>query len=98
MQQDGVNTQSYGVTNYLIFASTGASMTASDLGISSGWGGLRTTPQFYALFKDGDTRELFWEEGHQAEIEDMSKFEHGMASRNSRTSRATEHQVRRTVS
>ena len=78
VQQDGINTQSYGVTNYLIFASTGSSMTASDLGISSGWGGLRTTPQFYALFKEGDARELFWETGHQAEIDDMSKFEHGM--------------------
>ena len=73
-----MNAQSYGVTNYLIFASTGPSMTASDLGISSGWGGIRTTPEFYALFKDGDTRELFWEEGHQAAIEDMSKFQHGM--------------------
>lgn len=78
VQQDGINTQSYGVTNYLIFAGTGDTMNPSALGISSGWGGIRTTPEFYALFKEGDARELFWEEGHQAEIEDMSKFSHGM--------------------
>lgn len=78
VQQDGVNTQSYGVTNYLIFAATGGeTMNASDLGISSGWGGIRTTQQFYDLFKSGDKRELFWEEGHQKDVVDILNWKHG---------------------
>jgi hypothetical protein len=78
VQQDGENTQSYGVTNYLIFAATGGeTMTASDLGISSGWGGIRTTQQFYDLFKAGDARELFWEEGHQKDVVDILNWKHG---------------------
>ena len=50
VQQDGRFTQSYGVTNYLIFASTGGTMNVAQIGISSGWGGLRTTPQFVDKF------------------------------------------------
>ena len=45
VEQDGQNTQSYGVTNYLIFAATGGSMDTNKVGISSGWGGIRTTPE-----------------------------------------------------
>ena len=47
VEQDGVNTTSYGATNYLIFASTGGAMDPDEMGISSGWGGLRMTPEFY---------------------------------------------------
>lgn len=60
IQQDGVNTQSWGVTQYMIFASTGGTMDAASLGISSGWGGLRTTPQFFDYFSDTDARCLFF--------------------------------------
>lgn len=35
IEQDGEDTQSYGVTNYLIFASTGGSMDTEQVGISS---------------------------------------------------------------
>lgn len=60
IQQDGVNTQSWGVTQYMVFASTGGTMDAASLGISSGWGGLRTTPQFFDYFSESDDRFLFY--------------------------------------
>lgn len=79
IQQDGEDTQSYGVTNYLIFASTGGSMDTEQVGISSGWGGIRTTAKFYDYFTSDDKRRLFWEEGQQKEINDISDFTNGMA-------------------
>ena len=61
IQQDGLYTQSYGATNYLVFASTGGTMNVNDLGISSGWGGLRTTPEFADKFTVGDARYLLYD-------------------------------------
>jgi len=78
VEQDGINTTSYGATNYLIFASTGGSMDVSKIGISSGWGGLRTTPQFYNKFSDSDARNLFYTSGQQKDIDDIGEFTHGM--------------------
>ena len=79
IQQDGVNTTSYGVTNYLIFASTGGTMDPAELGISSGWGGLRTTPQFYRKFSPDDKRALFFTSGQQEDIDDIGEFTNGYA-------------------
>jgi len=79
IQQDGVYTQSYGCTNYLIFASTGGAMDPDVMGISSGWGGLRMTPEFYAKFSDDDQRKLFYTETQQADIDDVGEFSHGYA-------------------
>lgn len=81
--QDGVNTTSYGVTNYLIFAAVGGSMDPAAFGISSGWGGLRTTPEFYDKFSGADARRLFWDNTNstdqQKEIDDIGEFTHGYA-------------------
>ena len=79
VQQDGVNTTSYGATNYLIFASTGGTMDPAELGISSGWGGLRTTPEFYNKFSSDDKRSLFFTSGQQKDIDDIGEFTHGYA-------------------
>ena len=79
VEQDGVNTTSYGATNYLIFASTGGSMDVTKIGISSGWGGLRTTPEFYNKFDATDARNLFYTSGQQKDIEDIGEFTHGYA-------------------
>ena len=70
VEQDGVNVQSYGATNYLIFASTGGDMDINKAGIASGWGGLRTTPQFYDKFDAADVRRMFYTEKEQKEIWD----------------------------
>ena len=79
VEQDGVNTTSYGATNYLIFASTGGSMDVTKIGISSGWGGLRTTPELYNKFEATDARNLFYTSGQQKDIEDIGEFTHGYA-------------------
>ncbi len=79
VEQDGVNVQSYGVTNYLIFACTGGKMNTDEVGISSGWGGLRTTPDFYKKFSDNDARKIFYTKDHQAEIDDIGTFSNGYA-------------------
>ena len=81
VEQDGVNTTSYGATNYLIFASTGGAMDPDEMGISSGWGGLRMTPQFYNKFSADDARALFYTATQVADIDDIGEFSHGMAFR-----------------
>ncbi|MBP5775111.1 MAG: RagB/SusD family nutrient uptake outer membrane protein, partial [Clostridiales bacterium] len=82
VEHDGVNTTSYGGTNYFIFASVGGKMDPSEFGISSGWGGLRTTPEFYDKFSAGDARKLFWDEetssgDQQKDITDIGEFTNG---------------------
>lgn len=77
IEQDGDDTQSYGVTNYLVFAFTGGSMVAADLGISSGWAGCRMTPEFYHKFADGDARALFWKDGQTEDVADFGEFTNG---------------------
>ena len=62
VEQDGLYTQSYGCTNYIVFASTGGTMNVAGIGISSGWGGLRTTPQFVDKFDPAkDVRYLLYD-------------------------------------
>lgn len=78
IEQDGVTTQSYGVTNYIIFSSTGDGMDASSMGISSGWGGLRATDAFYGKFASGDTRRIFSDDNfHQGPITAVGDFTKG---------------------
>ena len=81
VEQDGVNTTSYGATNYLIFASTGGAMDPDEMGISSGWGGLRMTPEFYRKFSSDDARALFYTDTQVADIDDIGEFSNGMAFR-----------------
>jgi len=57
---DGINTTSYGGTNFLIFAGTGGDMNAAEAGISSGWGGLSVTKEIADLYEEGDARAMFF--------------------------------------
>lgn len=43
---DGVNTQTYGGTNFIVHAQVGGNMNAADFGLDGGWGGHRVTPEF----------------------------------------------------
>ena len=79
VQQDGEDTQSYGVTNYLVFAFTGGSMAPADLGISSGWSGCRMTPEFYGKFDTvNDKRAIFWTDGQSLDVTDFGDFTNGI--------------------
>ena len=79
IEQDGSDTQSWGVTTYLIFAFTGGSMVSADLGISSGWAGCRTTKQFYQKFTAGDDRALFYTSGQTLDVDELGEFTNGYA-------------------
>ena len=79
VEQNGALTNSYGATNYLIFASTGGAMDPAEMGISSGWGGLRMTPEFYNKFSSDDARALFYTATQQPDIDDIGEFSHGYA-------------------
>jgi len=47
---DGLHTQTYGGTTFLIHAAVGGSMNPTDFGINGGWGGNRTTKNLVNLF------------------------------------------------
>ena len=80
IEQNGAITNSYGATNYIIFASTiNDTMDPASLGITSGWGGLRMTPEFYSLFSNSDKRYQFQTDGHTADIEDIGTATNGYA-------------------
>lgn len=80
---DGIRTQTYGGTNFIIHAAIGGDMVPADYGVADGWGGLRTTPQFVDLFPDetggDDNRAMFFTEGQSKEINDISLFTDGYA-------------------
>ena len=73
---DGINTTSYGGTNFLIFAGTGGDMNAAEAGISSGWGGLSVTKQVAERYAEGDARALFFT-AYGTEIVDIFTFTSG---------------------
>lgn len=73
---DGINTTSYGGTNFLIFAGTGGDMNAAAAGISSGWGGLSVTKQVSERYADGDARAMFFTD-YGTEIVDIFTFTSG---------------------
>ncbi len=78
---DGLNTQTYGGTTYLVHAAVGGSMPASQFGINGGWGGIRTTSSFVSLFDgmDSDNRKQFYTAGQSLNINDVGSFTDGYA-------------------
>ena len=80
---DGKNSQNWGNTTFLVHGAIGGSMTATDYGVSDGWAGLRTTTamldKFPDLTGDIDKRAIFYTDGQSMEIDDIGKFEEGIA-------------------
>lgn len=50
---DGLKTQSYGGTTFLIHAAIGGGMNPADFGVGGGWGGTRTTSALVNTFDSG---------------------------------------------
>jgi starch-binding outer membrane protein, SusD/RagB family len=75
----GINTQTYGGTNFIIHAAVGGSMVASEYGVDGGWGGLRTTENIVNLFASGDQRAMFYTDGQSLDIPNLSDFTNGYA-------------------
>lgn len=80
---DGLKIQNYGGTTFLTHAPVGGSMTASDFGIDGGWFGLRTTKSIINLYVtlvfNSDRRAMFYTNGQNLEINDLTKFNDGYA-------------------
>lgn len=75
----GMQTQTYGGTNFIIFAKTGGDMVPEDYGIDDAWGGLRITKNIVNLFEVDDARAMFFTDGQSLEINDLSEFSDGYA-------------------
>jgi hypothetical protein len=80
---DGMNTRTWGGTNFIIHAAIGGDMVPADYGFSGGWGGTRTTSTFVGHFDDEtgetDSRAMFFTEGQNLEINDIGSFNDGYA-------------------
>lgn len=76
---DGIKTQTYGGTTFLVHAAVGGEMPAKEFGIGGGWGGIRTTKTFVQRFDPSDKRGRFFTQGQQLEIDDLGDFKSGYA-------------------
>ncbi len=77
IRYDGIHTQTWGGTNFIIHASIGGSMVAANYGMDGGWGGLRTTKNLVNLFAPSDPRSMFYTTGQSLEINNLSDFSNG---------------------
>lgn len=79
--QDGTRTQTYGGVTFLVHASVGGRMNASDYGIDGGWVGLRLKQQAYNLYGSGDRRAAyFYTNGQSVNVTDIADFTKGIAA------------------
>jgi len=79
---DGINSETYGGTSFIIHAAIGGSMAPTeDFGVDGGWGGHRVTKQFVNIFPSGneDARKMFHTDGQTLDIDDISDFTQGYA-------------------
>ncbi|MBG8555651.1 RagB/SusD family nutrient uptake outer membrane protein [Hymenobacter guriensis] len=78
---DGLASQTYGGTTYLIHAAIGGRMLGSAFGVSSGWAGNRTRKNLPLLFPENaegfDSRAMFFTIGQNLEINDLTVFTDG---------------------
>jgi hypothetical protein len=77
--QDGLHTQTWGGSTFLIHASCGGSMNSSDYGVDGCWFGLRLKQQAFARFPADDPRRAFFhEDGQTVEVTSISDFSKGI--------------------
>lgn len=92
VESDGVNTQNYGSTTFVIKASveSGNVDWQASLGVNDGWGGITVTPEFIDQFDDNDVRKMFTDGSefattksdniHTYEMTDDASFTSGYSS------------------
>ena len=79
---DGLNSQTFGGTTFLVHAAIGGTMDPTDFGVNGGWFGLRTTKALVNKFELGsDRRGMFHTDGQNLEIATITTFEDGYAVR-----------------
>jgi hypothetical protein len=75
---DGLRSQTYGATTYIINASVGGSYPPAEAGIDGGWGGNRVTSAFVKKFDlDKDKRAIFYTKNQNLEIANPKEFTDG---------------------
>ena len=78
---DGLQTQTWGGTTFLVHAPIGGAMKPADFGVASGWGGYRTTSKFVEQFPDtNDHRYLFFTDGQNLSVNDTVNGEIRLSS------------------
>jgi hypothetical protein len=72
---DGNKSRTWGGTTFLVHAPIVGGMSPATHGVDFGWGGVRTTKQFYQIFAGpaGDQRANFYTSGQNLEIPDISQ-------------------------
>lgn len=82
LNYDGLKTQNFGGTTFLVNASVGGDMSNTISGLGA-WGGIRTTKNIPLLFPDFtgaiDKRAQFFEGSQTLEIDNISDFKNGLA-------------------
>lgn len=78
--QDGLRTQSYGGTTFLVHASVGGNMNSAAFGIDGGWWGLRVKPEVPVLFTVADKRGIFFTDGQALAMNSLTEFHDGYAA------------------
>ena len=77
---DGLRTQTYGGTTYLIHASVGNNMDPAAAGIDGGWYGLRLRPSAVDRFDAGDARaNMIYTSGRTKDIGSIGASDNGYA-------------------
>ncbi|MBI3792806.1 MAG: RagB/SusD family nutrient uptake outer membrane protein [Gemmatimonadetes bacterium] len=79
--QDGVKSQNYGGTTFLVHASVGGNMNANSYGVDGGWWGLRLKPDIVgklAALNAGDARTAFvFTNGQTQTMNNLTDFTQG---------------------
>jgi hypothetical protein len=77
--QDGLRTQTFGGTTFLVHASCGGSMNPSDYGVDGCWFGLRLKPEAFNRYAPGDPRaSFFWTDGQTVQVNSISAYGDGI--------------------
>lgn len=84
---DGLNSQTWAGSTFLVHAAIGGDMNAENYGVGSGWGGIRSTKALVEKFNGTgtpptswtDKRAMFYTQGQEYEINSVSNFKHGYA-------------------
>jgi len=77
--EDGIHTQTYGSTNFIIHASCGNAMSNATYGVDGCWWGLRLKPSAHDLYAAGDTRAShFFTTSQTVAVASISNFSNGI--------------------